>query len=77
MNHDGNMEPFLADEPPEDYDEDNDELDDAQGDAPARKRRVLFYTLEQKGKNSGGSLLPASPRSPHCAEISSAACTDP
>ncbi len=50
MNYDGNNEPFLADEPPEDYDEDNDELDDAQGDAPARKRRVLFYTLEQKGK---------------------------
>ena len=46
MNYDGNNEPFLADEPPEDYDEDNDELDDAQGDAPARKRRVLFYTLE-------------------------------
>jgi transposase-like protein len=50
MNHNGNMEPFLADEPPEDYDKDNDEVDDAQGDAPARKHRVLFYTLEQKGK---------------------------
>jgi hypothetical protein len=50
MNHDGNMEPFLADQPPEDYDEDNDEVDDAQGDAPALKHRVLFYTLEQKGK---------------------------
>jgi len=42
MNHDGNMELFLAEEPPED--------DDAQGDAPGRKRHVLFYTLEQKEK---------------------------
>jgi transposase-like protein len=47
MNHDSsNMEPFLADKPPEDDDKD----DGAQGDAPARKRRVLFYTLEQKEK---------------------------
>jgi hypothetical protein len=42
MNQYGNTEPFPDDKPLED--------DDAQGDAPARKHRVLFYTLEQKEK---------------------------